>query len=1244
VRLLFALLLGVSSAWAQSADAALSGLVLDQSGAAVPAAVVKVTNTKTGVEIPTVANSAGVYSFPALQPGVYRVVAEHPGFRKYALNEVTLSIGDKLTINLAMEVGAVAESVEVSAQNEALAVSTASISGAITGRNVQQLPLISRDALGLVTTQAGTLGTNFNGAQRVALNITLDGINVQDNRINSGIFSTLFTSVDRIEEVQVITSPVDAEFGRGSGQIILNSRSGNNTFTGSLFEQHRNTALNANTFFNNLQGVPRNILIRNQFGARLGGPIRKNRTFFHFLWESSRIRQNGSTTRTVYTSTARQGLFRFFPGAQNANASSVNAVVDSNGNPLRPAAATGELQTVSLYGRDPNRSAADPTGTVARTLALTPLPNNFRVGDGLNTAGYTFRLSTPDDVNQYNFRIDHFFTPRHRVSTSYNLENESNPNGFMDTPFPGVPGGDLISKTRVLSASVLSTLTPSLVNEFRGGFQRPLVRFRAPWEVSGKDYLPKLNGQPYLLVLGLVTDPYENSNDPQGRISPVYQFSDKVSYLRGRHSMKAGAELRYVSSNGFNSFSVMPRANAGSGGFGAPTNITTIPLIGANATTAQNVLNDLTGNLTTQVQAFNSPGGANPQFLAGEGKQRVWKVREFAWFAQDEFKVKPSVTLTLGVRYEYYGVPFDGNGRTAALAGGSGGIFGVSGTNLGALFQPGASGGSLTRVELVGPKSPNADRSLYNRDYNNFAPAVGVAWKLPKSRLLGERDVVFRAGYSIAYERFSIRLVDVISGDEPGLRESRSFSTSSQLTLANATLPLTPLSRPLDLVPITDRAQTIRTFDSNMRTPYVQNFSAGFQIGVTNTMSLTTRYVGSKGTKLILGADVNEANTIETGILDAFRVTQAGGNAPLFTTLFRGLNVAGAGVVDGIAITGSDAVRRNTTTNAFLAANDVGGFANFLNTNTFLTNQRGGLPRRAGFPENWISANPQFSIARLTSNFASSTFHSLQVELEKRFSHGVNLLTNYTLQKAFGEEEGDAQEQNDSYRTQRNRTLDRRLLSFSVKHVLRNSGLWQLPFGPHQRFLNGTHGVLSRIVGGWQTGFIVNVFSGTPIEFGVNANTFNNFGGATALALAPITNEMGKVTRTGNGVVYFPGYTVVTDPQVAGFASDFRSRSTMRAVADPSGRIILANPYPGTLGGIGQRMLTGPGSFRLDANLIKTIRIAERRSLVVRADAINLSNSPQFGNPTMSINSLNFGNITTAGGTRIVTLEGRLNF
>jgi len=172
--------------------------------------------------------------------------------------------------------------------------------------------------------------------------------------------------MDRIQEFRVVTSPADVELGRGSGQVVLLSRSGTNAFHGSLFEEHRNTALNANNYFNNLRAQDREALIRNQYGGRVGGPIFKNRTFFHFHFEGLRQRSQNSVTSVVYTETARRGLFRFYPGAINANALAARPTVDLNGNPVRPSMATGDLQTMSVFGRAPLRPVADPTGGVAR--------------------------------------------------------------------------------------------------------------------------------------------------------------------------------------------------------------------------------------------------------------------------------------------------------------------------------------------------------------------------------------------------------------------------------------------------------------------------------------------------------------------------------------------------------------------------------------------------------------------------------------------------------------------------------------------------------------------------------------------------------------------------------------------------------------------------------------------------------------------------------------------------------------
>jgi hypothetical protein len=1229
---------------AQGTNATLSGTVTDATEGAVPDALITVENINTGVVTTTTTNAAGIYIFPSLQPGVYRITGEKTGFRKLIYNEVTLEISARITVNLQLEVGTVTEAaVEVNAALDTrLALGTSSVGGVLSGHKVQELPLPSRNALGLVLTQAGLVGDNFSGARIGTLNVTRDGINVMDQRINSGVNSVSFTSVDIVDEVRVITSPADAEFGRGSGQVQITTKSGTNEFHGSVFEAHRNTALNANSWFNNLQGLDRSFLIRNQFGGRVGGPIIKNKTFFHVNFEGQRQSSKANVTSTVYTQTARQGIYRFFPGVQNSNANGATPTVDLAGNPVKPAAATGDLQSVNLFGRDPNRLMADPTGRVQSQIALMPLPNSFRSGDGLNTAGFIWRRAATDDFNSLTLRFDHHLNQEHQFKFSFTRETGEDLNGFLAQPFPDSPGGKVVERTHFYSLGVTSTLSPRLVNEFRVGAQRSTLRFLAPWETEeGKAALPQIGGQGAALVTILATDPINYGNDPQGRISPLYQFSDTLTWLKGRHSFKGGVELRFGSTNGFNSFNVLPRVNIGAGG-AAVTGINTIPGIGANQAGAQNLLLDLAGSVSTVVQAFNSPGGVNPVFLAGEGKQRTWQQREFSVFFKDDFRVSPNLTLNLGVRYEWYGVPFEANGKTAGLIGGSPAIFGLSGTSFADLYQPGRLNGSLTQLQLVGKNSPNEKTKLYNDDWNNFAPAIGLSWAIP---YFGRNKTTLRAGYSIGYEKNSLRIVDVVAGDQPGLRTVTTFSSASALNLGTVSLPLSPAGQPLALVPLTDRNQTVRVFDSNLRAPYVQNWNLSIQREMFKGIALEVRYVGNKGTKLVRGANINEVNIFETGILNAFRITQAGGNAPLFDQIFLGLNL-GLGAVNGTTVTGSASLRNNANTRGFFAQGDVGGFANFLNTTTNFTGIRGELLRRAGLPENFIVGNPQFAAANLTSNFANSTYHSLQIEGTKRLSHGLQFQSNYTFSKALGEEEGAGQEMLDSFRNGRDRSQDKRLLTFHITHVLRNSGTWELPFGPGRKFLSGSNGFISRLVERWQVGTIFNVFSGSPINVSAARSTFNQFTDNTPNLVGPLPKSAGKVQKIDNGVIYFTGFQSVVDPAVANLttAQGLQGRSTLRAIADASGNIILVNPTPGALGTLAPLYLQGPGSFRLDINLVKRVQIRENINFEFRGDFIDAFNTPQFNNPTTDINSLNFGRITGAGGARLIVLSARVNF
>ena len=289
-----------------------------------------------------------------------------------------------------------------------------------------------------------------------------------------------------VKEVRVIVAPADAEFGRGSGQVQLATRSGSNNYHGSLFWSNRNSVWDAATFNNNFNKIGKDYLNRNQYGGRIGGPIIKNKTFFFFLYEGQRSTQKAVVNSIVLTDTARQGLFRYFPGVPNAGATAAVPTVDLAGIPEKPATAAGDLQSLPVFGRDPNRMVADSSGLIKKVLDGMPQPNNFEAAggvDGLNTARFQWirRQSGQDTLSggsegdftnrdQYNFRVDHHFSDKHKANFAGTIEH-----AFADlslSQWPSGYNGLIDHHPKIFTGSFVSTITPTLVNEFRFGFRQ----------------------------------------------------------------------------------------------------------------------------------------------------------------------------------------------------------------------------------------------------------------------------------------------------------------------------------------------------------------------------------------------------------------------------------------------------------------------------------------------------------------------------------------------------------------------------------------------------------------------------------------------------------------------------------------------------------------------------------------------------------------------------------------------------
>jgi hypothetical protein len=1273
VSLCVSALLCVSAAFAQT-DARVSGTVTDPTGAHIVAATVTALNVATGVAATAMTNEAGVYTMPSLLPGKYTFTAEHPGFRKSVTNDVDLQVGTVLTMNLGLELGQTSESVEVKAAAVEVNATSASVGTVVEGKRLLDLPLAGRSAYDLLITQPGVQsGTNFylNGNQGGAVNFTMDGINAQNNLLSGSFYLySNVASVDRVEEFRVVTSPADAEYGRGSGQVQMVTRGGGNAFHGAAFSEVRNGIFNANTFTNNALGVDpsghevakRDQLKQNNYGVRAGGPIKKNKAFFNGIWEPYKQRNNAPFTATVLTPEARQGNFRFFQGAQNQNAAGGNPTVDASGNPVQPTVPQNTplgLQSISLFGRDPNRSVIDPTGNIAKLIALMPLPNNYRNGatgttiDGLNTAGFTWNRPVPVNFELYEGRVDYIFNEKHRATVTANHQSYHSFNVAANPPWPSIPGQADPTETTQFSLAITSVFKPTLLNDFRAGTFRPRTVVQTPWEVgqnplTGSDdarkaLLPTVGGVGFVPQFGSITNPI--GGQPSNYIAPVYQWGDSITWIKGKHAFKGGFEGRWISDSGFDANNTTARITFGGNTTVPVQNITTgtvIPGIGANAPLATSILYDLTGTVSNGstagvFQTNYSPGGANPVFLPGETRFREWHQNEFSFYFKDDWKVTKNLTLNLGLRYELYQHPTEGQGKMVAPVGGGAALFGVSGTTFAsAEFHPGVFNGAQTLVQIIGAGTPH-DVPIFNTDKNNFAPAVGLAYVLPgegfwKHISGGANKMTVRMGYGIGYQRLPIYLTHNNAGLEPGLSEDdRSFPVN----LSGAKLPVQPAGVPLAPVPLTggnSHSQTLYAFDAGLRTPYAQNFNLTVSRALAGGIVLNVAYVGSKGTKLARSINTNELNIFENGFLDAYKLAQSGQDSPLFDKLLAPLGYS-----------------RNTAngTNTF-GATLQGSFANnALGTiaAAAATTSGGAIVAAAGLPTNFFVANPQYASTYLVGNYGNSSYHSLQVEANKRFAKGFTAQGSYVWSHNLGDSEGDGSTLQDNFRTLRNESIDKRPLSFDYQSVLKMNGLYELPFGKGKPFGGNANKFVDRFIGGWQMGVVALMYSGRPLNI-TGQNTYNVTPAASYGFSANLVGAVpgDGVSKNGRNVTYFTGLTQKPDTTFSNINPSLLPFSTLQALFDASGKPVLVNAQAGQLGNFPYGTVRGPGAKSININVIKRIAITERVAAQIGATAQNATNTPIFADPTTSINSINFGVIGSATGARLIVLQGRITF
>lgn len=1285
ICLIFTLTLS-SSIFAQGTTAPISGLVTDPTGATVPGATVTIKNNANGAEYSVTTASNGSYTVPSLTSGTYNVIVEAVGFKKALVENVKLDVGVPATVNTTMEVGGATETVVIQGGAEVLQTQSATISTTITGRQITETPFVSRDALDLVLLLPGTntpgrpRTSTINGLPKGAINITIDGVNVQDNmgRSSDGFFTYIRPRTDAIEEVTVSTANPGAESGaQGAVQIKFITRSGNNEYHGSVYEYHRNPALNSNYWFNNRSGLPRDRILLNQYGFRVGGPISvpklfngRDKAFFFINYEEYKLPEQYTRNRTILNSTARSGIFRY---------------KDS----------TSTIRSVNLYDLAASKgytSTVDPT--ISRLLGdiqnSTSKGSIEETGD-LNRQSFLFTNSGGQTRYFPTTRFDFNLTSKHRLEHSWNYQYFTGKADFLnnaDSAFPGFPNEGRQGSNRFSEVLALrSTLSPTITNELRAALTGGSVIFFTNVSKDHFDNTPVADQDGYALGFGFGLTSPTITTAWSKRNTPVWQFDDTVSWTRGSHSMNFGATFTQIS------FWSTAQTVVPSVGFGILSSETSINNDMFNKTAFPNSSDGdlgnakalyalLTGRVTSiTANAFLDEQTGKYSFL-GQNTTRG-RQREFGVFAQDTWRAKSNITLTGGLRIEsqrpfvplndqYAQVPYEQ-------------LWGISGK--GNLFMPGV-------ITAPAPQYTSYKKGThaYNSNFNNFAPSIGFSWS-PNidnkflNRIFGQSgQSVFRGGYSIAYTREGMSVFTSIYGGNPGA----SISASRNNTIGNlGTLPLLyrdksrlepPTFNSTAVYPSTGIiTDSVNAFNPNIKMGYVQSWSFGIQREINKNTVIEARYVANRGVKLWQRYNLNEINTMENGFIDEFKKAQANlaanvaaGKGYTYAYMGPGTNTSPLPIIFSFltppAAKDKPPINPNNATHYtsgdFKAAGFVNALSpnaaapftfanNFVSNNTYRTN---GVT--AGYPLNFFVVNPhKLGGAFTIENTGRSYYDSLQFEVRRRLSAGLLVQGSYVFSKTLTNTP--VSSGNVTYQpfTLRNMAGTKQTSFFGLTHAIKANWIWELPIGKDKLLAGGIGNKLDRLLGGWEFHGTARLQTGSPFDIG------------NVRLVGMTRKDLQKVIKMrfddAKKISYYLPQDIIDNTYKA-FNIDNTSQTGYKGAA-PTGRYIAPASSGGCIEayfgqcGSGQMMLYGPSFTRYDLSIIKRVKITERTSFEFRAEFLNAFNHVNFrvGDPGLDTASIGgfgtdtFGQVTNAyrdlsttndPGGRLIQFVGRFNF
>jgi hypothetical protein len=1218
------LLLVAVTSFAQSGGTTVRGTVKDPQGNLVSGATVTITDPERNFTRTQQTNQDGAYVFTAVPPGTYRLDVTAAGFKTASASGLVALVDTPTVRDVQLEIGAVSETVDVTSTAEAaINTSDASLGNSFERKRIVELPLNANNVVGLLSLQPGVSRAGFvNGGRADQSNITLDGVDVNEQQdgldvvTDEAFASVLRVTRDSLQEFRVTTTNPNAEQGRSSGaQVSLVTRSGSNQWHGSLFETHRNTVTTANDFFNNAAGVERPQLLRNIFGGSVAGPIKKDRAFFFVNYEGFREATATSVVREVPLATLGQGIVRF---RTESGASDPGCPAGTPGGVECLTPAEIEAAYIAANGSSPG---INPQALAVLAAASQRYPaNDTTVGDGLNTSGFRFNARTPTELNTYIARFDFNLTSRQTLFVRGNYQNDtvtravyfssdcSSPGDNIQC-FPDTPPLTTWNHPKGLAFGHIWTVNNALVNRFNYGLTR------ASFTQNGDSNENQVNFR-------FIFSPQSFARTLR-RTTPVHNFVDDVSWVRGNHTLGFGANVRLITNNrnslgpSFDDAIINPSFYNESGDVliqpftdfesGSDLRDALASVIGRYSQYSANLV-------------YNASGQLQP---VGTPSDRSFKTQEYEGYFQDSWHMRPNFTLNYGIRWSTSSPVYEANGLQV-----------VPNVNLTDYFKQrvASSNNGVPFTDpitfILGGKANNGP-GYYKQDWNNWAPSVSFAWSPDLGPVLGrDGKSVVRGGFRMTYDRIGSALaVNFDLNNLAGFTSARNINANTfdvidgelgpQFTGFNPdvrSLPFPGANGPIPaslVFPLTvpsDEDQRIETsLDQGITTPYNYSFNFSYARELGKGLSVEASYVGRFARKLLASRDIMQLNNLrdpQSGMtyyeainaLVDFRyqnreITSIP-DIPYFNNLFPFMP----------DWWGDTSLTPTQAAYAFIAPRSVGG-ENIVDY-TFLqllwddspnctTCPFGGGPARI----NNMFYQPQFGALSAFSTIAHSNYNSFQLSLRQRLREDVTFDFNYTLGHSLDNASG--LQNSTSYGTAfivNALTPDANYATsdFDARHIINANWVVGLPFGRGKRFLTNSNSILDKVLGGWTTTGIFRWNSGLPINFApfdccvwaTNWNVQSN-----GVRVRPIQSSP---TSEGQPNLF-------SDPLAA-----YRSFRPAR---------------PGEVGD--RNVLRAPGYISLDAGLYKTFKMPwEGHALQFRWEVFNVTNTQRFDGTTISDLSL----------------------